>query len=1026
MSAALKSVKWGRYLVELHSAPAARNPQPTAIRSSSSSSSSKQHLQGQGAPPGMYFPPGATTNLDSESKRTGHFRSSWQQHVNVLGSWSRPECVQDLHWEAQLNLQRLLQEFGEQLCDDTEAKRPRSLGSEGTPRSQAPTVTLHHEGPDPGCLVTSEQECVDQNAWVGLLSHDSPTSCAEHPRLGPPVPEKPHWLLRRFAPAHPVLTDATGEGVQIKGASCPRFLALSAESASRCLPLRKTYSDLPHREPQSPSTNSEMMENMAVMCSSWNGPRGSTFCPNWDSSFSPYLLDPDPVTMVIPQVREERRAQRVDGVHYRERSFSIPADSGSFSPGDRTGGRGREGEVHALSHPCSGSEHSSSPASTSTGAAMQTASLAAGRECSRSISLRKLKKPPLPPVRSVSLSKSEGGVTPPAKGHTRPKSLCIPRDLCNSLPPDVILSSRPRPRLLDTPLSRMGLAAASGTESSLPSQSKCSNPHRSPSSSSSTVAVKATAEVTNEHGSSESLPSPLPSPSSQNSPSQLSPEFKISPLKPPQLMSPSSGYSSLSDTPTPTVPSSVVMGPSPLGCRMRPKVPERKSSLPPASVRERAARARLSCEVPLLSRRDLPSGKPTSKASRRHSDSSAIATATLPQKLSPGQAAMPLVTETDLRNVRLRAVGHPEPEAGVEGGSPVILEEQEHDRVHSPPVKMANPKLKPPIAAKPVLPRRPLSLVMSPTPSSESPPTSPKDRPCPLPKRPLSLLLNPAPSPESSATASDRPTPLGNIYKVLRKRKSKKGPAPSALCPEGGAQECTQQLGSSDPQQEAEHPTTPSSPETRDKNRTLPTRMTISCLAELDRKQHKVPPPVPRKPSVLLLPANGVRRGVGTERSAKANAAQTCQDSAGPDVDAQVKTPLTRAETEPSQDSPEEDYDDVFVGNSTSHTTEDLFTIIHRSKRKVLGRKEPSDPFGSRQSLWSPAKAEAASDGSRSSSRNDTFMAMLQKRNGRYGSAGRPSAAEMLQSTNPLTRRATDCPPPDPGSASRSKPAQQR
>lgn len=51
----------------------------------------------------------AATNLDSESKRTAHFQSSWQQHVNVFGSWSRPECVQELHQEAQLNLQSLLQ-----------------------------------------------------------------------------------------------------------------------------------------------------------------------------------------------------------------------------------------------------------------------------------------------------------------------------------------------------------------------------------------------------------------------------------------------------------------------------------------------------------------------------------------------------------------------------------------------------------------------------------------------------------------------------------------------------------------------------------------------------------------------------------------------------------------------------------------------------------------------------------------------------------------------------------------------------
>lgn len=61
------------------------------------------------SPPSFSLSLPATTNLDSESKRAVHFQSSWQQHVNVFGSWSRPECVQELHQEAQLNLQSILQ-----------------------------------------------------------------------------------------------------------------------------------------------------------------------------------------------------------------------------------------------------------------------------------------------------------------------------------------------------------------------------------------------------------------------------------------------------------------------------------------------------------------------------------------------------------------------------------------------------------------------------------------------------------------------------------------------------------------------------------------------------------------------------------------------------------------------------------------------------------------------------------------------------------------------------------------------------
>jgi len=89
-----------------------------------------------------------------------------------------------------------------------------------------------------------------------------------------------------------------------------------------------------------------------------------------------------------------------------------------------------------------------------------------------------------------------------------------------------------------------------------------------------------------------------------------------------------------------------------------------------------------------------------------------------------------------------------------------------------------------------------------------------------------------------------------------------------------------------------------------------------------------------------------------------------------------------------------------------------------RSKRKVLGRKEPSDSFGSRQSLVSPVKhSTSGSDirnltlgsSQRSSSRNENFMALLQKKGSKSSSGGaRVSAMELLKSTNPLARRVTE------------------
>lgn len=421
-------------------------------------------------------------------------------------------------------------------------------------------------------------------------------------------------------------------------------------------------------------------------------------------------------------------------------------------------------------------------------------------------------------------------------------------------------------------------------------------------------------------GSSESLLD-SPSTSRATSPSQICMETDIkgsSPFKPPGLMSPSSGYSSQSETPTPTVPISQAasqgtignMGTS--GCKLRPKIPERKSSLP--SPKDPAARSRLSFEMPTNAHLELSLIKPKQKASRRHSDTS---TAPKPGKISPNSTqALPVVTQNELKTVRLRSVSRGDLE-DFPDASDTILEE--HGRAHadnpSPPPIL--PKPKPPVAVKPPLPKRPLNLLLkSPSPSSTSP-----------------LALDSPP-----ASPVERPVPLGNIYKVMKKPKPKKPPpqmsnSPCAFPDSASALHMPYDpalLSHSqsffdlpplpepqplleDPMMEPEFDTDPEiqlgtggggslpspcsneeAPQLEDKSKTLPTRMTISFLAEMsDKKKPKVrgnffhliclpqdychahlvlnpfqvPPPVPKKPNVLLLSSS-------TSPSANGNAEQ--------------------------------------------------------------------------------------------------------------------------------------------------------
>ncbi|KAM9717073.1 NHS-like protein 2 isoform 2-T4 [Menidia menidia] len=843
--------------------------------------------------------------------------------------------------------------------------------------------------------------------------------------------------------------------------------------------------------------------------------------------------------------RSARSIAAQNAFKFRERSLSTPTDTGSF--GFTEGGIGPDGNIvstgngnpmgmdhqqdhhnflglgenYALLYPRGSSEDSVSTTDTVSVTASDYSTEGRLRLRSRSISLKKSKRKPPPPVRSVSLMKNLGE----AEGRIRhegglyrdgrPKSLHIPRDHFPDFQPDFLVPSSSSSSKTSVGERELGQRRNNGppslevqapekegeTEMTFPShwqlgEWKSNDPYRSLSGSS-TATGTTVIECMKVRGSSESLLD-SPSTSRATSPSQLSIETDVkasSPLKPPGLMSPSSGYSSQSETPTPTVPLSHLTGQGTVGtgCKMRPKIPERKSSLP--SPKDPAARSRLSFELPGNTHLELSSIKPKQKASRRHSDTS---TAAKPGKMGPNSSqALPMVTQNELKTIRLRSVSRGDLDDCPDGASDTIEEEQHgRDFVEDPSPPPTLPKPKPPVAVKPPLPKRPVNLLLkSPSPSSTSP-----------------LALDSPP-----ASPVERPVPLGNIYKVMKKPKPKKPPPQTLASPTGLADSNfttmpqvsydhsflphSQSLFDlpplPDPQPLLEDPllepefeadpdthlgpgdggslpspcSSQEAPELQDKSKTLPSRMTISCLAELsDKKKPKVPPPVPKKPNVLLLPTSlhsstngntdrqvpqtespvGLRSPVGMflpddipaspsvldmseqdenylgtdEESSKESSLQSSlQDSSLTELEGKMASTGIGSDDSAANEKTilhiaEETDDDVLASTPTTHTTEDLFTIIHRSKRKVLGRKEPSDSFGSRQSLVSPVKhSTSGSDirnltlgsSQRSSSRNENFMALLQKKGSKASSGGaRVSAMELLKSTNPLARRVTE------------------
>ncbi|KGL91069.1 NHS-like 1, partial [Charadrius vociferus] len=122
-------------------------------------------------------------------------------------------------------------------------------------------------------------------------------------------------------------------------------------------------------------------------------------------------------------------------------------------------------------------------------------------------------------------------------------------------------------------------------------------------------------------------------------------------------------------------------------------------------------------------------------------------------------------------------------------------------------------------------------------------------------------------------------------------------------------------------------------------------------------------------------------------------------------------------------------------------TTEDLFAAIHRSKRKVLGRKDSEDdrtrnhspsppvtPTGASPTLATLKQAGSIQRSVRkSSTSNDNFKALLLKKGSRCDTSSRMSAAEMLKNTDPRFHRTkTDASPDLSDSAASCSPSKSK
>ncbi|KAL6470392.1 hypothetical protein MHYP_G00215110 [Metynnis hypsauchen] len=746
------------------------------------------------------------------------------------------------------------------------------------------------------------------------------------------------------------------------------------------------------------------MEHPALFCPSqtWTGPNVSTFSAEWDDSLNSYLLAPDvikpppqfqdpeepcqspPTSSTVIRRRDkervgtgnsqkERRSRPASAMEPHRRSLSLSTAITSNPAVTR-----RRCESYALSYPSSSSEDSGSD-STSVRKGDHLPD-AVPQSRARSIVLRKAKRKPAPPVRTVSLNKL-ADLKPPER---RTQSLYIPSDAQNvMLLPDLIPVLK-----AEAANSEQSTHAAEGSGKvplSQPISShrplkemKSSEPSKSSSGPSPGTSIN---EATKIPYNSDCNNSPS---SSRSSPSQPS---ISSPTKPPGSASPSSGYSSQCETPT----QSVITGPSPLGCRMRPK----PSSAVPGQ-RARNSRTRLSLQLPeTQDSRPVPNPEPSPvhpKANRRYSDTSA--TTRPKQRLSNSMLIMPMVTQEDLNNVRLRSVSSSDLENPAVSG--VIEEENERDG--SSATIQQSPKAKPPVAPKPPVSKRPNNAVAKSSfgaPSGADPPPPSTTYGQDAIYSTVSKVKSNAVFPSLSNSVIDHEYhQVQQQHDFQSQQHVKESIRSQSLCNSGAPNML--------PFNSASH-TKPSEPQ---------------------KKRRAPGPPVAKRPDMVYLPCDNASAVENLDKHAQPPLGYSQPESSQkeyhvtvyglipsylhdgereqPNVPSLPEHESYRRVTEEGQ-VPDisalqlgSEEDDVFLHKSASHTTEDLFTIIHRSKRKLLGRK---DSFDNKQG---DLGTQTIGGVSKTTSQNDNFMALLRRtRSAKASSGSRISAAELLRSSKP-------------------------
>ncbi|XP_076846228.1 actin remodeling regulator NHS isoform X2 [Brachyhypopomus gauderio] len=661
----------------------------------------------------------------------------------------------------------------------------------------------------------------------------------------------------------------------------------------------------------------------------------------------------------------------------------------------------------------------------------------------RSLSLRKPKVKPSPPKRSTSLKKISGHAAEASEPKITGEQL-LPMSsrerrvqsglsegaepvepwavqISNATQDDTSIGSHEAHSFKDE-----GAVQADYADLWLLKDLRSNDPYRSLSNSS-TATGTTVVECVKSQESSESQASQCGSRATTPSLPPVETELKLpSPEKLAGLASPSSGYSSQSETPTSSVPLAFFPNLSPLSPphgKRKPKVPERKSSL--ASLQQYISKGDLELPIippthlnlsalqnvskPLTFRNHTPVLHQKVAAAETETGSPSSANA------QPDGCSVLVITPTALRSVRLRSVGKP-----VEG---------KHDRSGTDPTTRpkcpsftavsANTRIKSKestphgtLAAEAISQENcePLPTPADPS-ASASATTNRYDRLAPA------LLKMAAVSTTSEQAIRDDIVTDVSQYSVDQNFPAKQQTStPKGPFPQRSMETDEDQPVMSEPPEAGTKTGFPLGHhgvgETSDPSfDQVPDFFHQSSLESSKNNQIS---------DASSQEEESMTSGVPTRSASE----ESVEEVSTPDTEgyfSKESTPSDSAVSPLTDDVRAED-DGVFLSPSKSRTTEDLFAMIHRSKRKVFGRKDSGEkPSRSRPSASSVSASPPTSSPStpvspttptnsqkasgpiyrsikKSSTSNEEFKLLLLKKGSRSDSSYRMSATEILKS----------------------------